>query len=273
MESEQLLEDLTEKARRIRVEVVKMCAKAAGHVGGAFSMTEIIAALYFQVLRVDPENPSWDERDYFILSKGHAVPALHAALAMRGFFAMDWLPRSKTFGSRLTGHASTLVPGIEVSTGSMGHGLPVGLGIALGIKADRAANRVFVLLGDGELQEGSNWEAFMAASHHRADNLVAIVDRNVYQAGGSTEELLKIEPLDDRLRAFGWSTKRIDGHDLAEVVDTLGSLPLEEGEPTAIIAQTVKGKGVSFMEGVHSHFAHLSPEQERDALRELGEDL
>jgi len=273
VQREELLEDLAEKARRIRVEVVKMCAKVAGHIGGAFSMTEIITALYFKILRVDPENPSWDGRDYFILSKGHAVPALHAALAMRGFFPMEWLPKSKTFGSRLTGHASTLVPGIEVSTGSMGHGLPVGLGIALGVKADGAANRVFVLLGDGEIQEGSNWEAFMAAGHYGTDNLVAIVDRNVYQAGGSTEDLLKIEPMEERLRAFGWSAKRIDGHDLAEVVDTLGTVPLEEGKPTAIIAQTVKGKGVSFMEGVHSHFAHLSLEQERDALRELGEDL
>jgi len=248
-----------------------MCAKAAGHVGGAFSMAEMIAALYFHVLKVDPANPAWPGRDYFILSKGHAVPALHAALAMRGFFPMDWLPKSKTFGSRLSGHASTLVPGIDVSTGSMGHGLPVALGIALGVKADRAANRVFAILGDGEIQEGSNWEAFMAASHYGADNLVAIVDRNVYQAGGSTEEMLKIEPLDERFRAFGWSVRRIDGHDLAQVIGALEAVPFEPGKPSAIIADTVKGKGVSFTQGVHSHFMHLKPDQERDALRELGE--
>ena len=159
------LQDIAEAARRIRVEVVRMCAKAAGHVGGSFSMAEIVAALYFRILKVDPRNPKWDGRDYFILSKGHAVPALHAALALRGFFPMEWLPKSKTIGSCLSGHASTLVPGIDASTGSMGHGLPVALGIALAVKSDGAANRVFVLLGDGEMQEGSNWEAITRAAH------------------------------------------------------------------------------------------------------------
>jgi transketolase len=273
MERTELIRDLAEKARRIRVEVIRMCAKAAGHAGGAFSMTEIISALYFHALKVDPGNPSWDGRDYLILSKGHAVPALHAALAMRGFFPMDWLPKSKTFGSRLSGHASTLVPGIEVSTGSMGHGLSIGLGIALGLRADKAPNRVFVILGDGEMQEGSNWEAIMAAGHYGADHLVAIIDRNVYQACGTTEDMLKIEPLEEKFRAFHWAARRIDGHDLNAVLDALEQLPVERGRPSVIIAQTVKGKGVSFLEATHSHYARLNPEQETAALRELGEPI
>jgi len=271
--TEELIRELAERTRRIRVEVVKMCAKSAGHAGGALSMAELIAALYFHILKVDPENPNWDARDHFILSKGHATPALHAALAMRGFFPMAELATSKQRGSRLSGHASTLVPGIEVSTGSMGHGLPVGLGMALALKADRAPNRVFVLLGDGEMQEGSNWEAIMAAAHHRADNLIAIVDRNVYQACGPTEDVLAIEPLDEKFRSFGWAATRIDGHDLDEVLDALERVPFETGKPSAVVAQTVKGKGVSFLEAAHSHFAHLSPAQELAALRELGENV
>ena len=267
----ELVRELAERARRIRVEVVRMCAKSAGHVGGAFSMAEVIAALYFHVLKVDPANPKWEGRDHFILSKGHATPGLHAALAMRGFFPMAELARSKQRGSFLSGHASTLVPGIDVSTGSMGHGLPIGLGMALALKADGAPNRVFVLLGDGEMQEGSNWEALMAAAHHKADNLVAIVDRNVFQACGATEQLLGIEPLDEKFRAFGWSARRIDGHDLDAVLDALEAAPFQAGKPSAIIADTVKGKGVSFLEGVHSHFVHLSAEREAAALRELGE--
>jgi transketolase len=268
----ELLPELAEKARRIRVEVVRMCAKSEGHAGGAFSMAELIAALYFHILKVDPADPQWDGRDHFVLSKGHATPALHAALAMRGFFPMAELARSKQRGSFLSGHASTLVPGIDASTGSMGHGLPIALGMALAVKADGASSRVFVLLGDGEMQEGSNWEALMAAAHHGADNLVAIVDRNVYQACGPTEEVLAIEPLDEKLRSFGWAARRIDGHDMGAVVDALEAVPFEVGRPSALIAQTVKGKGVSFLHGVHSHFVHFSPEQERDALRELGED-
>jgi len=273
VDREELLRDLAERARRIRVEVVKMCAKSAGHAGGAFSMADLTAALYFHILKVDPANPGWDGRDHFVLSKGHATPALHAALAMRGFFPMAELATSKQRGSRLSGHASTLVPGIDLSTGSMGHGLPVALGMALALKADRRPNRVFVVLGDGEMQEGSNWEAIMAAAHHKADNLTAIVDRNVYQACGPTEERLAIEPLDEKFRSFGWAARRIDGHDLGDVVGTLEGVPFEPGRPSAVVAQTVKGKGVSFLEATHSHFAHLSPEQERAALRELGEDV
>jgi len=273
MEREELIRELTERARCIRVEVVKMCAKAAGHVGGAFSMTEIIAALYFHVLKVDPKKPDWDGRDYFILSKGHATPALHAALAMRGFFPMEWLATSKQLGSRLSGHSSTLVPGIDASTGSMGHGLSVGLGIALAVKAERASNRVFVLLGDGEMQEGSNWEAIMAAGHHKTDNLIAIVDRNVFQACGKTEDILGIEPLERKFESFGWTARRIGGHDLTQVLDALEAVPFVPGSPSAIIADTVKGKGVSFLEGVNPHFVHLSRQQEIEALKELGEEV
>ena len=264
-----LISGLEARARDIRIHVVRMAAAASCHAGGALSMADVIAALYFHVLRVDPNKPDWDGRDYFILSKGHTVPALAAALAMRGFFPEELLAQHQELDSIISGHACTTTPGVDVSTGALGHGLPVGVGIALGIKADKAANRVFVVVGDGELQEGSNWEAAMAAAHHKLDNLTAIVDRNWYQTG-LTEEMLALEPLADKWQSFGWSARVIDGNDMGQILDALERLPHERGRPTAIMAHTVKGKGVSRLETGHQHMSGFTPEERDAALRELG---
>ena len=264
-----LIRELEWRARQIRAHVVRMAAAASCHAGGALSMADVMAALYFHVLRVDPERPHWDGRDYFILSKGHTVPALAAALAMRGFFPERLLVQHQATDSIISGHANTATPGVEVSTGSLGHGLPIGVGLALGIKADGAPNRVFVVLGDGELQEGSNWEAAMAAAHHKLDNLIAIVDRNWYQTG-PTEEMLALEPLAQKWQAFGWSARVIDGHDMAQILEACDEAPYEQGRPTAIIAHTIKGKGISWLEHEHQHMSKLSPQQRDAALRELG---
>ena len=264
-----LIEELEEKARQIRAHVVRIAGMSDCHTGGSLSLAEILAALYFRVLKVDPEDPHWDERDYLILSKGHCVPALDAALAMRGFFPEKALTTHLEPGSFITGHAcARLTPGIDVSSGSLGHGLSIGVGAALGIRMDGAANRVFVILGDGELQEGSNWEAAMAAAHHGLDGLVAIIDRNRYQTG-PTEEMMGLEPLMEKWKAFGWSVRAIDGHRMEEVLETLENLPFAPGRPSAIIADTVKGKGVSFLE--NCHMARLDDDQLRVALNELDE--
>ena len=265
----ELIAELKEKARQIRRHVVRMAGMSSCHTGGSMSIAEILSALYFRVMKVDPANPQWDGRDYFILSKGHCVPGLDAALAMRGFFPEEMLTTHLEPGSFITGHAcARLTPGIDVSTGSLGHGLSTGLGIALGVRMDSGANKVFVILGDGELQEGSNWEAAMAAAHHGADGLVAIIDRNMYQTG-PTEEMMKLEPLAEKWQAFGWSVRTIDGHDMGEVLDTLEAVPFESGRPSAIIAKTVKGRGVSFIQ--NSHMAHFDEERMAAALAELGE--
>ncbi len=263
------IEELKEMARRIRVGVVRMAGMSDCHTGGSLSLADILAALYFRVLKVDPANPQWEGRDYVILSKGHTVPALDAALALRGYFDPRALVTHLELDSIISGHACARVtPGIDVSTGSLGHGLSVGLGAALGVRMDGAANRVFVILGDGELQEGSNWEAAMAAAHHKVDRLSAIVDRNWYQTG-ATEEMMALEPLEEKWRGFGWSVQRINGHDMAQVVEALEGLPFEPGRPSVIIADTVKGKGVSFIE--NDHMAHFNEAQLKAALAELGE--
>jgi len=261
--------DLQEKARQIRVHVIRIAGMSDCHTGGALSIADLLAALYFHTMKVDPADPHWDGRDYFILSKGHCVPAVDAALAMRGFFPEAVLTTHLESESIISGHAcARLTPGIEVSTGSLGHGLSLGVGIALGLRMDAAANRVFVILGDGELQEGSNWEAAMAAAHHKLDHLVAIVDRNKYQTG-PTEEMMALEPLADKWAAFGWSVRAINGHDMGQIVAALDAVPFEAGRPSLVLADTVKGKGVSFIE-TH-HMAHFTPEQLQAALAELGE--
>ena len=264
-----LIADLRERARQIRVRVVRIAGMSDCHTGGSLSIADLLAALYFQILKVDPQNPSWEGRDYFILSKGHCVPALSSALALRGFFSEDELVRHLELDSLVSGHACARVtPGIDVSTGSLGHGLSVGVGAALGIRADRAPNRVFVLLGDGELQEGANWEAAMSAAHHQLDSLVALVDRNMYQTG-PTEQMMALEPLTDKWTAFGWRVRVIDGHDIEQIVSALEAVPFEPGRPSAIIAQTVKGRGVSL--SLHHHMDRFNAEQMRAALAELGE--
>ena len=248
-----------------------MVARAnASHIGGALSMADLLAVLYGEVLRVRAEEPRWPERDRFILSKGHSCTALYAALALRGFFPEEELKTYGRDGARLMAHISHKVPGVEFSTGSLGHGLPFGCGKALAAKRLGQPWRVFVMLSDGELDEGSNWEAILFAPQHRLDNLTAIVDYNKIQSLGSVSEVLELGPLAEKFRAFRWAVREIDGHNHGEIRAALGALPWEPGRPNCLIAHTVKGKGVSFMENkLLWHYRSPNAEQLQQALREL----
>ncbi len=232
-----------------------------GHTGGALSSADIMTALFFKIMNLDPSNPRWEGRDYFILSKGHCVEGYLAVLAARGFIAASELETFSRFKSRLIGHPNNKIPGIEMNTGALGHGLSIAVGIAIGLKKDRKPNRVFTLMGDGEQAEGSVWEAAMAASHYKLDNLVAIIDRNHLQISGSTEDVMSLEPLAERWRSFGWEVKEIDGNNMEEVVAALSQVPHARLKPTLIIAHTVKGKGVEAMEHVAS-WHHGVPNKE-----------
>jgi transketolase len=262
---------LEEAADTLRRHVVDMAADAGAHVGGSLSVAEILAVLYFDgVLRVDPAQPKMDGRDYLIFSKGHASAALYGALAERGFFPVAELASYKRMGSRLAGHPAKSIPGVELATGSLGHGLPVGNGIALAGKHDGRDYRVFVLLGDGECQEGVVWEAAMAAAHYRLDNLVAIVDRNGVQEDGPTEKIMALEPFAAKWRAFNWEVREVDGHDVADLSRALHAVPFAPGRPSLLLARTVKGKGLSFAENTSTwHYGKLSLEQKAQALAEL----
>jgi transketolase len=244
----------------------------SSHIGSSFSIAELLAVLYTDVLRLDPQNPEWPGRDRFILSKGHACAALYVALAERGFFPPSWLDEFYQDGARLAGHATHVgVPGVEVSTGSLGHGLPIACGMALAAKRNDATYRVFVVLSDGECDEGSNWEAALFAPHHQLDNLVVIVDYNKIQSLGSVREVLNLEPFNDKWRAFGWSVLEIDGHDLLQIKNALAGVPVTRGAPTCIIAHTIKGKGVSFMEDqLLWHYRAPNKEEIASAISELG---
>jgi transketolase len=240
------------------------------HVGGSLSAADILTVLYFNVLRVLPDDPEWEERDYFILSKGHASALLYATLAERGFFPVDELATYARSGARLLSHPTRRVPGVEFPTGSLGHGLSLGVGTALAAKRDSRANRTFVLLGDGELQEGSVWEAIMAASHFELDRLIAIVDRNHLQINGQTEYRMRLEPLAERWQSFGWNVVTVDGHDIAALVATFAALPSDSKRPTVVIAHTVKGRGVKFLEDRKKcHYVTLTPDLYRKAWSEL----
>ena len=257
-------------ALAVREHVLAIGAGSIGtHVGGALSATDILVALYREVMRVRPDEPDWPERDHFVLSKGHASAALYATLAECGFFPVEELAGYGRSCGRLMAHPTPAVPGVEFATGSLGHGLALGTGLALAAKRAGRGNRVFVLLGDGELQEGSVWEAAMAAAHYRLDNLTAIVDRNRLQISGSTEDRMRLEPLADKWRAFGWQTSEVDGHDLGELVPALRAAP-DEGRPVVLIADTVKGRGVRHLQHrKQSHFAKLGPEAYERALAAL----
>lgn len=263
---------LAAAARRVREDVLMMATGPEGaHVGGSLSAAEILVALYFGVMRLRPEDPRWPERDYFILSKGHASAAFYATLAARGFLPAEELATYAQPGSRLAGHPSRDVPGVEFPTGSLGHGLALGLGLALAAKRDEARNRCFVLLGDGELQEGTVWEAALTAGSLMLDNLVAIVDRNGLQINGPTERRAPSQALSRRWESFGWVAHEVDGHDLDALVSTLSADPIDN-RPTVVIANTVKGRGVSFMENRRaSHYVKLTPTTYRRALRALEE--
>ena len=238
-------------ANQIRQAVMTtLHAAGGGHVGASLSAADILTALYFDVLRLDPSNPAWEDRDRFVLSKGHACAALCPVLAEAGFFPADKLSTFNQLDSPFGVHPDMLkIPGTDMSTGALGHGLAVGLGMALGARIHGKSYRTFVLLGDGELCEGSVWESAMAAAHYHADNLTAIVDRNKLMLDGPTEQVLGLEPLAEKWWAFGWEVREIDGHDLGALVDTLSSVPFERGKPSVVIAETVKGKGLPFAEG------------------------
>jgi transketolase len=276
------VERLEEMARRIRVEVIRTVNHAqVGHVGGPLSAADILAALYFRVLRIRPDEPHWPERDRFILSKGHSSLVQYAAMALRGYFGVDELRTFDSQGSRLQGHPDMkLLPGIDMSTGSLGMGLSAGLGMALATRfTDLGDPRVYVLIGDGECQEGQVWEAAMAAARYRVDNLVAIVDHNKLQQYGwpgetSAERLPPEEPgeLVAKWTAFGWRVLEADGHDMAAVVRALEDASAPSGRPTVVVAHTVKGRGVSFMEGdFRWHSKPIQPDEFAAAMRELGE--
>jgi transketolase len=261
-----------EYAKHIRRHALKMVHRAdASHIGTVLSMADLLAVLYGVVLRVDPARPEWPDRDRFVLSKGHGAAGLYAALAERGFFPLEWLETYCRDGGRLAGHSTRHgVPGIDFSTGSLGHGLALGCGLALGGLRDARPYRAFVLLSDGECDEGSTWEAALFAPHHRLDNLVAIVDYNKIQSFGSVKEVLDLEPFADKWRAFGWSVREVDGHNHDAVRVALSAVPFEKGRPSCVLAHTVKGKGVSFMEGQLAwHYRSPSADQLAAAIAEL----
>ncbi|MDO8567788.1 MAG: transketolase [Dehalococcoidales bacterium] len=244
------IEDMKAVARLLRRHIITMIGKAqSGHPGGSLSAVEILTALYFRILRHKPSDPKWPERDRFILSKGHAAPVLYAALAECGYFPVSELSTLRQLGSRLQGHTDrSTTPGVEMSAGSLGQGLSFGIGVALAGRLDSKDWRVHVLLGDGECDEGQVWEAAMAAAHFKLDNLVAIVDNNGIQLDGFNCNIMNIEPLNEKWQAFGWQVIEADGHDIARLVEAFEQAKKVRGQPTVIIAHTVKGKGVSFME-------------------------
>ena len=265
----QLAEEFSAK---IRAHALRMASRAnSAHIGSSLSVADIVSVLYTQILRVDPAKPDWPERDRLVLSKGHATSILYAALAERGYFPLDWLTEYCKEGSKLLAHVSHHVPGVEVSTGSLGHGLPIACGMALAAKRDNAPSRTFVVLSDGELDEGSCWEAILFAGHNRLSNLTAIIDYNKIQSFGTVKEVLDLDPLAAKWEAFHWHTVEVDGHDHVQLQETLSRVPLEADRPTAIIAHTIKGKGVGFMEGrLEWHYRSPNPAQLEQALKEIG---
>ena len=265
------LSEMKGMTRVIRRNIVKMTAAAgSGHPGGSLSAVEILTDLYFNVMDHDPANPQWEDRDRFILSKGHCVPVLYSVLAEAGYFPVEELGTFRKVTSRLQGHCHVMTPGVEQCAGSLGQGLSFGVGVALAGRLDGRDYTVFVMLGDGECDEGQVWEAAMASSHFKLDNLVAIVDKNKIQNDRWTSEAMDLEPLTDKWRSFGWQVVEIDGHDLEQVAEALENAKQRNGSRTAIIAHTTKGKGVSFMEN-NADFHGKAPnaEQLEKALKEL----
>lgn len=263
---------LAETAKQLRRDIISMLAEAgSGHPGGSLSIADIITYLYFEEMRVDPQNPAWPDRDRFVLSKGHGAPALYAALAAKGFFPREELLRVRKINAPLQGHPDMKkVPGVDMSTGSLGQGISAAVGMGLAGKLDKKDFRVFAILGDGEVEEGQVWEAAMAAAHYKLDNLIAFLDHNGLQIDGPVTEVMSPEPLEDKFRAFGWHVERINGHSFTEIAAAVESAKQVCGKPKMIIADTVKGKGVSFMENqLGWHGNAPSREQAEQALAEL----
>ncbi|MCU0641533.1 MAG: transketolase [Candidatus Margulisbacteria bacterium] len=265
--------DLAARANKLRQHIIQMtCAASSGHPGGSLSAADIIAVLYFHQLNHRPQEPNWPERDRFVMSKGHAAPVLYAALAETGYFPVDYLKTLRRVDSALQGHIDMLsVPGIEMSTGSLGQGLSTANGMALAARLDRKSWRVYCLLGDGECQEGQVWEAAMTAAHYKLDNLTAIVDHNKFQIDGCLEDIKDPRPFADKWRAFGWNVLTCNGHDFKALISALDKAGKTKGKPSVIIADTIKGKGVSFMEAnpLDYHGKAPSAEEEKRALGEL----
>lgn len=265
-------QELQHIANDLRCLVIRMIHRAgSGHPGGALSAADIVATLYFSVLRIDPARPDWPDRDRFVLSKGHACPVVYAALARRGFFPVEELWTLRKLGSRLQGHPDVRkTPGIDATTGSLGQGISVACGLALAAKIDARGYRVYTMVGCGESQEGQVWEAAMCAAHYKLDNLTAIVDYNRLQLDGTLAEIMEIEPLAEKWGAFGWRVLEIDGHNFVEIQEALSTARATTGQPTVIIARTIKGKGVSFMENqVKWHAGGVSDGQLQQALVDL----
>ncbi|GAB6179395.1 transketolase [Desulfotomaculum defluvii] len=269
---EEKIQDLQQRAKAIRRHIVTMLGEAgSGHPGGSLSAADIVTVLYFDTMNLDPEKPDMPERDRFVLSKGHAAPVLYAALAEKGFFPQEELKTLRKLGSRLQGHPDMKkLPGVEMSTGSLGQGLSASIGMALGLRLDGGQQRVYALLGDGEVQEGQIWEAAMAAGHFKLDNLTAFLDYNNLQIDGPVDVVMDVAPLNQKWQSFGWHVIEINGHDLTQILKAIAEAKATKGKPTMIIAKTIKGKGVSFMENqVGWHGNAPKPEQVEQALQEL----
>lgn len=268
-----LIKKYTKIATEVRKKLLQMHAQAeSSHIGSSLSVVDILVTLYFHILKISPRRPCAINRDRFILSKGHAASVLYAVLAKRGFFPQKLLNRYYIDGGKLPGHVTiNCAPGIEVSTGSLGHGFSMGIGMALAARHNKRNYRIFVILSDGECQEGSVWEAAMFASQHKLDNLIVIIDYNKLQAFGRIKEVVDLEPFSGKWNSFGWMTKEIDGHNFGEIIKTLEKVPFKKGKPSVIIAHTVKGKGVSFMENqIAWHYKSPNPGELEIALKELG---
>jgi transketolase len=266
------VDELKRMAGIIRCDIIEMiCTAGAGHPGGSLSATDVVTALYFRLMRIDPKNPGWPDRDRFILSKGHACPVWYAALAERGYFDKAHLATLRRLNSILQGHPDMhKTPGVDMTVGSLGHGLSAGVGMALSAKLKKKDYRVWVVVGDGESQEGSIWEAAMSAAKWKLDNLTAVLDRNHLQNDGCVDDEMPIEPVADKWRAFGWHVDAIDGHNMEQVVAALEAARERKGLPTLILAETVKGKGVSFMENVADWHGKAPCQREADqALDEI----
>ncbi|MDX2499593.1 MAG: transketolase [Deltaproteobacteria bacterium] len=266
-------------AVQIRKNVLRMIkAGGSGHIGGALSCADIMTVLYFKIMRVDPQRPDWPERDRFVLSAGHKCLALYGTLAEKGFFDSSLLDTYGALCTKLGGHPDMhKLPGVESNTGALGHGLSIAGGMAMGLKMDGLDSKVYVILGDGELAEGSNWEAAAAVRHHKLDNMVAFVDRNKFQHGGRTVDYMSYEPLDKRWEAFGWSVRVIDGNDLQQIFETATDIPFEKGKPSMIIADTIKSKGLPFAEDKASfHYWKVTDEEMKvaeHALQQIEEGI
>ena len=270
--SENWVDECRALATTIRSHCLRMTHDGkGGHIGSMLSMAELLAVLYERILRVDPKNPKLPERDRFVLSKGHGGAAVYAVLAEKGFFPKDWMATYYRDAGKLMGHISHHVPGVEFSTGSLGHGLPVATGMALAARVAGKTHRIFCMMSDGDVDEGSTTEAIFFAKQQKLDNLIAILDYNKIQALGFTRDVIDLEPLTDRITASGWAVREVDGHNVEEIESVLKQVPFETGKPSWVTAHTVKGRGVSFLENtVASHYGYVNDDQLAAALQELG---